>query len=60
MNIFSPQCRVKVTGKKKNVVINGILEAYLKAYPHKRPILQAIDNMKCKTKTSTNQKNEVC
>lgn len=34
---FSPKCRVKVTGKKKNVVINGILEAYLKAFPHKRP-----------------------
>ncbi|CAF3932907.1 unnamed protein product [Adineta steineri] len=32
-----PKCRVKVTGKKKNFVINGILEAYLKAYPHKRP-----------------------
>jgi len=32
-----PKCRVKVTGKKKNVVINGILEAYLKAFPHKRP-----------------------
>lgn len=34
---FSPKCRVKVTGKKRNVVINGILEAFLKAYPHKRP-----------------------
>ena len=28
---------MKVIGKKKNVVINGILEAYLRAYPHKRP-----------------------
>ena len=39
MNIFycSPKCRVKVIGKKRNVVINGILEAYLKAFPNKRP-----------------------
>lgn len=35
--MFSPKCRVKVTGRKKNVVINGILEAFLKAFPHKRP-----------------------
>ena len=51
----SPKCRVKVTGKKKNVVISGILEAYLKANPQKRPVLQPIDNQsKCKVlKTST-------
>jgi hypothetical protein len=50
-----------VIGKKKNVVINGILEAYLKAYPHKRPVLKAIDNNKCKViKKTTNTKNDVC
>jgi hypothetical protein len=57
---FSPKCRVKVTGKKKNVVINGILEAYFKAYPHKRPALQPIDNTKREMKTATNTENEVC
>jgi hypothetical protein len=46
---------VKVTGKKKNVVINGILEAFLKAYPQKGPVLTTIDNMAMKTKP----KNEV-
>jgi hypothetical protein len=51
---------VKVVGKKKNVVINGILEAYLKAYPHKRPALQTIDNTKSKMTTASNMKNEVC
>jgi len=51
---------VKVVGKKKNVVINGILEAYLKAYPHKRPALQTIDNTKAKMTTASNMKNEVC
>jgi hypothetical protein len=50
-----PKCRVKVTGKKKNVVINGILEAFLKAYPQKGPVLTTIDNMAMKTKA----KNEV-
>jgi len=54
--IFSPKCRVKVTGKKKNVVINGILEAFLKAYPQKRPVLKPIDNTACKIKPI----NEVC
>ncbi|CAF4313079.1 unnamed protein product [Rotaria sp. Silwood2] len=38
-----PKCRVKVIGKKKNFVINGILEAYLKAYPHKRPVSKQSD-----------------
>lgn len=38
-----PKCRVKVTGKKKNVVINGILEAFFKAYPEKRPVLKVVD-----------------
>ncbi len=55
-DIFSPKCRVKVTGKKKNVVINGILEAFLKAYPQKRPVLKPIDNTTCKIKPT----NEVC
>ncbi|CAF1199673.1 unnamed protein product [Rotaria sp. Silwood1] len=54
-----PKCRVKVTDKKKNVVINGILEAFFKAYPHKRPVLKAIDNRKCKIKTTTNTNIEV-
>jgi hypothetical protein len=40
---FSPKCRVKVIGKKKNFVINGILEAFLKAYPHKRPGPKELD-----------------
>ncbi|CAF1251860.1 unnamed protein product [Rotaria sordida] len=53
-----PKCRVKVIDKKKNVVINGILEAFLKAYPHKRPVLKAIDNTKCKMNTATNAKIE--
>ncbi|CAF2951042.1 unnamed protein product [Rotaria sp. Silwood2] len=54
-----PKCRVKVTDKKKNVVINGILEAFFKAYPHKRPVLKAIDNTKRKMKTTTNAKIEI-
>ena len=58
-DLFSPNCRAKVIGKKKNVVINGILEAYFKAYPHKRPALQAIDNIKAKPKTSINANNAV-
>lgn len=41
-----PKCRVKVTGKKKNFVINGILEAYLKAHPHKRPAPKQSDEEK--------------
>lgn len=57
---FSPQCRVKVTGKKKNVVINGILEAFLKAYPNKRPVLKPIDNSKQQIRTTTNTQNQVC
>ena len=40
---ISPKCRVKVIGKKKNVVVNGLLEAYLKAFPHKRPEPKTID-----------------
>ncbi len=52
---FSPKCRVKVTGKKKNFVINGILEAYLKAYPHKRPVPKEPDEDKSK-----NTKYDVC
>ena len=42
--LCSPKCRVKVTGKKKNFVINGILEAYLKAYPQKRPEPKVTEN----------------
>jgi len=38
------------------VVINGILEAFLKAYPQKRPVLKPIDNTACKIKPI----NEVC
>ncbi len=53
--LFSPKCRVKVTGKKKNFVINGILEAYLKAYPHKRPVPKEPDEDKSK-----NIKHQVC
>ncbi len=55
-----PKCRAKVIGKKKNVVINGILEAFLKAYPQKRPVLKTIDNTNCPIKTTTNTKIEVC
>ncbi len=50
---------MKVTGKKKNVVINGILEAFLKAYPQKRPALKTIDNTKCKIQTTTNVKRKM-
>ncbi len=55
--IFSPKCRVKVTGKKKNFVINGILEAYLKAYPHKRPASKEPDD---ESNKAHNRKYEVC
>lgn len=51
---------MKVTGKKKNVVINGILEAFLKANPQKRPVLKPIDNSKNKVKTTMNTQNQVC
>lgn len=51
-----PKCRVKVTGKKKNVVINGILEAFFKAYPDKRPALKTMDN----TQPSTTARVQVC
>ena len=54
-----PHCRVKVTGKKKNVVINGILEAFFKAYPEKRPVLQAIDNKNSKVKGPISTNNQV-
>ncbi|CAF2071033.1 unnamed protein product [Rotaria magnacalcarata] len=54
-----PKCRVKVTDKKKNVVINGILEAYLKVYPNKRPTLNPIDSTKNAMKTTTSTKIEV-
>jgi len=47
---------VKVTGKKKNFVINGILEAFLKAYPHKTPAPKQSDEEK---KTDENR-NQVC
>ncbi len=43
---------MKVTGKKKNFVINGILEAYLKAYPHKRPVPKEPDEDHEKSKKS--------
>ena len=39
-----PKCRVKVTSTKKNVVINGILDAFYKAYPERKPVLQPIEN----------------
>ena len=51
-----PKCRVKVTAKKKNVVINGILEAFFKAYPEKRPALKVIDV----TQQQTNARVQVC
>jgi hypothetical protein len=46
-----------VIGKKKNFVINGILEAYLRAYPHKRPTAKIPDEDPEKAK---NTKHEVC
>lgn len=52
---FSPKCRVKVTGKKKNFVINGILEAYLKAYPHKRPQPKVAEDDPNKTNNNRHQ-----
>ena len=54
-----PKCRAKVTAKKKNVVINGILEAFLKAYPHKRPVLKSIDNTAGAVKTAANTNVQV-
>jgi len=54
-----PKCRVKVTGKKKNFVINGILEAYLKAYPHKRPVSKQPDEDSDESKKVKNKKHEV-
>lgn len=55
MFVFSPKCRVKVTGKKKNFVINGILEAYLKAYPHKRPQPKVTEENSDRTKNNRHQ-----
>ena len=57
---FSPKCRVKVTGKKKNFVINGILDAYLKAHPNKRPAPKEPDEDTEKAKRLKNDKHEVC
>ena len=56
----SPKCRIKVIGKKKNFVINGILEAYLKAYPHKRPAPKEPDEHNEKSKKAKTTKYEVC
>lgn len=44
-------------GKKKNFVINGILEAYLKAYPQKRPAPKEPDEEYNKAKKA---KHDVC
>lgn len=57
---FSPKCRVKVVDKKKNVIINGVLEAYLKAHPNKRPTLNDVDTPKRKMRATTNDNLEVC
>ncbi|CAF1051190.1 unnamed protein product [Adineta ricciae] len=54
-----PKCRVKVTGKKKNFVINGILDAYLKAHPNKRPAPKEPDEDTEKAKRLKNDKHEV-
>jgi hypothetical protein len=51
---------VKVIGKKKNFVINGILAAYLKAYPHKRPVSKEHDEENDKSKKAKITKYEVC
>ncbi|CAF0775818.1 unnamed protein product, partial [Didymodactylos carnosus] len=32
-----PQCRQKVIGKKKNFLVNDMIEIYLKSFPDKRP-----------------------
>jgi hypothetical protein len=63
--LFSPKCRAKVTNKKKNVMINSILDAFLKSNPdksstndddHRREIETQIDE----TMTTSTNETVVC
>ncbi|CAF0730249.1 unnamed protein product [Didymodactylos carnosus] len=49
-----PQCRQKVIGKKKNFLVNNMIEIYLKSFPHKRPEPKPVENI-----DSNNKNNQV-